>query len=160
MLAANGDETSPSPYRDAVDGFKNSNPSNDEAISSFLAQAQNGEEQHHTEGQDEIFVGGAAGQENYGVHTPTAAGVRASGTTLRTMPGHFRESGSAEHSGFLDERAGRSIEAEVTKNHRQQQQQHAQRQFGVWDLLRAREFYHLALCMLLSAVSGLFIAGR
>lgn len=40
------------------------------------------------------------------------------------------------------------------RDHRQQQ-----RQFEVWDLLREIDFYHLSLTMMLTAVSGLFIAG-
>lgn len=34
-----------------------------------------------------------------------------------------------------------------------------QQQFGVWDVLREVDFYHLALSMLLTGVSGIFIAG-
>lgn len=34
-----------------------------------------------------------------------------------------------------------------------------QRHCEVWHLLRELDFYHLTLCMLLTAVSGLFIAG-
>lgn len=39
------------------------------------------------------------------------------------------------------------------------QHQQQQRQFEVWDLLREVDFYHLSLSMMLTAVSGLFIAG-
>lgn len=83
----------------------------------------------------------------------------AHGSAIASSAGIDRGRASSDGSLGVVEEEGGCVQGSTGAGVLQHRHQQQQRQFEVWDLLREVDFYHLSLSMMLTAVSGLFIAG-